>query len=340
MDEYQHADTPRARSTRSLAAGLRHRGQLVDVIGLELSNGSRRRFPKAAATLVRSALRDGAYDVLDAPAGVLWRVTARERRSAATALFCRATNDARSLSWWARQCRTRTVLLAHAVLVLDEVRREELEENGSAAHGRVVVTAPVAGNRFRVSQELAESGVSFVIFETDASADASASDVALVKDVLERWPESTVTWVGRGLDDVTRAVNDPWAMVRLRVEPNVTDELFSQLCADAPVIIALGTIDPEDTTLLEAMSYGAVVVSSPGRDGAVVTVGETTVETQLAFEQLRDPESLRALRTASRAFATRRAPGRVVDVLLENYFEGVRTVRQIQLARESKVVDV
>ena len=168
--------TGAAGSTLTLAAALRHRGHMVDVIGMELvgdgdSTLNQIRFPWKVAKFLREAINDQAYDIVDASTGDYWLITMKEVAATPTVFVTRShgleplavaarRRAARlgelRLRWryrlyhggWRLTEVRRSIGVADLKLVLNLTEKAYLTEILGVRPASVAITAPVAGRAF------------------------------------------------------------------------------------------------------------------------------------------------------------------------------------------------
>ena len=348
--------TGAAGSTLALAAGLRHRGHQVDVIGLDLidnRDGLRAQlaFPSAVARFVRRALRDDAYDVIDASTGDISRLTRRDVRHHRTAFVTRSHGleplgvaarrageergelDLRRRygvyhgGWRLNEVR-RSLEIADAVAVLNVDERRYVEELGVDPR-RIFITAPIASRAFAPAPDATSELKILVVGGTQWRKGCADAELATY-EFLELFPHARATILGR-----SPAFLDAHAPTHIRGQLTGLESFdpsdASVLYASHSVFVHLSRFEGFGLMVSEAMSHGLCVVSTdiagprdqlvPG-SGELVPVGDIDAAVA-ALTRVADNETRQAMSTRAFEASRRFEPDRVVDALVENYRQTV-----------------
>jgi len=344
--------TGAAGSTLTLAAALRHRGHLVDVIGMEIvgdsdSTWSQIRFPWKVAKFLRQALKDGAYDIVDASTGDYWLITMKEAAATSTVFVTRshgleplAVAARRSaarvgelrLRWryrlyhggWRLTEVRRSIGVADLKLVLNLTEKAYLTEILGAKATSVAITAPVAGKAFSENAPTVPLPYRLLVVGGHQWRKGAADHAVVVESLLRSDGDLEVTWLG-----VSKAPVAEDLASRVRVIERYEPEEFGSMLDSHGVMLSLTRFEGLPVVMLEAMSHGVSIVANAvpgpvdlliGGAGMLVTPGDLQQAVQ-AVQSLRNDDVRAAMGDCAHVAAQKFRPDRVVDLLVENYRE-------------------
>ncbi|MEI6735679.1 MAG: glycosyltransferase family 4 protein [Actinomycetes bacterium] len=344
--------TGAAGSTLTLAAALRHRGHMVDVIGLELvgagdSTLNQMRFPWKVAKFLRGAIKDQAYDIVDASTGDYWLVTMKEVAATPTVFVTRShgleplavaarRRAARSgelrLRWryrlyhggWRLTEVRRSIGVADLKLVLNLTEKAYLTEILGVRPASVVITAPVAGQAFDEIAPTSPRPYRLLVVGGQQWRKGATDHAVVVETLLRSDPDLEVTWLGIATAPVAHDL-----VHRVRCIERYEPEEFGQILDTHGVLLSLTRFEGLPVVMLEAMSHGVCVVANAvpgpvdlliGGAGILVKPGDLN-EGVRAVQSLRDDDFRAQMGTAAHLSVQKFRPDRVVDFLVENYHE-------------------
>ena len=344
--------TGAAGSTLTLAAALRHRGHLVDVIGMELvGNGDSAlyqiRFPWKVAKFLRRAIKDEAYDIVDASTGDYWLLTTKEVAATSTVFVTRShgleplavaarRRAARvgelQLRWryrlyhggWRLTEVQRSIGVADLKLVLNLTEKAYLTEILGVRANSVALTAPVAGQAF--SQVAPQTPLPYRLLVVGGQQwrKGSADHTTVVESLLRADPDLEVTWLGVTTAPVSNVFAD-----RVRTIERYAPGEFGEILDAHGVMLSLTRFEGLPVVMLEAMSHGVCIVANAvpgpvdiliGEAGILVTTGDLPGAVR-AVQRLRVSDLRTQMGNTAHQAAHKYCPERVVDLLLENYYE-------------------
>jgi len=351
--------TGAAGSTLTLAAALRHRGHMVDVIGMELvgdgdSTLSQIRFPWKVAKFLRRAIKDEAYDIVDASTGDYWLITMKEVAATPTVFVTRshgleplavaarrraARRGELRLRWryrlyhggWRLTEVRRSIGVADLKLVLNLTERAYLTEILGVRAASVAITAPVAGPAFCEVAPNTPLPYRLLVVGGQQWRKGAADHAVVVESLLRSDPDLEVTWLGVAAAPVARDFAH-----RVRVIERYEPEEFGPILDSHGVMLMLTRFEGFGLVVVEAMSHGVSVVANAvpgpvdlliGGAGILVTPGDLN-EAARAVQSLRSDVTRAEMGTSAHLAAQKFRPDRVVDLLLENYHEA----RNVKLA--------
>jgi glycosyltransferase involved in cell wall biosynthesis len=351
--------TGAAGSTLTLAAALRHRGHMVDVIGMELvgdgdSTLSQIRFPWRVAKFLRRAIKDEAYDIVDASTGDYWLITMKEVAATPTVFVTRShgleplavaarRRAARSgelrLRWryrlyhggWRLTEVRRSIGVADLKLVLNLTEKAYLTEILGVRAASVAITAPVAGRAFCEVAPNMPLPYRLLVVGGQQWRKGAADHAVVVEALLRSDPDLEVTWLGVAEAPVASDVAD-----RVRVIERYQPEEFGPILDSHGVMLTLTRFEGFGLVVVEAMSHGVSVVANAvpgpldlliGGAGVLVAPGDLNHAVR-AVQLLRSDAARAEMGTTAHLSAQKYRPDRVVDLLLENYHEA----RNVKLA--------
>ena len=344
--------TGAAGSTLTLAAALRHRGHLVDVIGMEIvgdsnSTLSQIRFPWKVAKFLRRALKDGAYDIIDASTGDYWLLTLKEVAATPTVLVTRShgleplavaarRKAARSgelrLRWryrlyhggWRLTEVRRSIGVADLKLVLNLTEKAYLTEILGARAASVAITAPVAGQAFSEVAPTTPLPYRLLVVGGQQWRKGALDHAVVVETLLRSNPDLEVTWLG-----VAKAPVSSDVAHRIRVIERYEPEEFGAILDSHGVMLSLTRFEGLPVVMLEAMSHGVSIVANAvpgpvdlliGGAGILVTPGDLNQAVR-AVQSLSNDGVRAEMGTTAHSSVQKFRPDRVVDLLIENYRE-------------------
>jgi glycosyltransferase involved in cell wall biosynthesis len=350
--------TGAAGSTLTLAAALRHRGHMVDVIGMELvgdgdSTLSQIRFPWKVAKFLRSAIKDGAYDIVDASTGDYWLITMKEVAATPTVFVTRShgleplavaarRRAARSgelrLRWryrlyhggWRLTEVRRSIGVADLKLVLNLTERAYLTEILGVRAASVAITAPVAGRAFCEVAPNTPLPYRLLVVGGQQWRKGAADHAVVVESLLRSDPDLEVTWLGVGAAPVASDVAH-----RVRVIERYEPEEFGPILDSHGVMLTLTRFEGFGLVVVEAMSHGVSVVANAvpgpldlliGGAGVLVAPGDLDHAVR-AVQSLRSDVTRAEMGIVAHLAAQKFRPDRVVDILIENYHEARKAKR-------------
>lgn len=351
--------TGAAGSTLHLADALRARGHHVDVIGAELvgkqeSLATQLRFPFAAASRVRRALRQNDYDIIDATTGDLWTLTSREIRGNRAVIVTRshgleplgvaarregAARGEITLrrryglyhgGWRLHEVR-RTLRLADLLLVLNQRERDYAEAIG-VSPAAIAVTAPLMGSAY--ASEVDATTEARVLVTGGLQWRKGGFDNAhVVREIVLRHPQAHVTWLGVTQSDLEGLLT-PLERTNVRALPSFSDGEASLLFASHRVVVHLSRFEGWGMLVVEALSHGCLIVGTNtgvvgdviADSGWTVAVGDRDAACR-AVDAALTARDLEERRERAAQAARRYEPSRVVTLLEENYREALRTKR-------------
>lgn len=344
--------TGAASSTLALAAALRQRGHLVDVIGMELvGNGDSTlrqiRFPWKVAKILRRAIKDAAYDVVDASTGDYWLLTMKEVAATPTVFVTRshgleplavaarrraARKGELRLRWryriyhggWRLTEVSRSIGVADLRLVLNLTEKAYLTEILGVRAASVAITAPVAGRAFCEVAPRTPLPYRLLVVGGQQWRKGAADHTVVVESLLRSNPDLEVTWLGAAAAPVASDVAGRVRMIN-RYEP----EEFGQILETHGVMLSLTRFEGLPVVMLEAMSHGVCVVANAvpgpvdlliGGAGILVAPGDLS-DAVRAVQSLANDAVRSQMGTTAHEAVQKFRPERVVDLLLENYYE-------------------
>jgi len=349
--QLQHG-TGAAGSTLALAAALRSRGHMVDVVGMELvgdgdSTLGQIRFPWKVAKFLRQAIKDGAYDVVDASTGDYWLLTMKEVAATPTVFVTRshgleqlavatrkraARNGELRLRWryriyhggWRLTEVSRSIGVADLRLVLNLTEKAYLTEILGVRATSVVITAPVAGRVFNEVAPRTPLPYRLLVVGGQQWRKGAADHAVVVESLLRSNPGLEVTWLG-----VTSAPVAGDVASRVRTIDRYQPEEFGQILDAHGAMLSLTRFEGLPVVMLEAMSHGVCVVANAvpgpvdlliGGAGILVRPGDLD-EAVRAVQSLANDDVRAQIGTAAHLAVQKFRPERVVDLLVENYHE-------------------
>ena len=344
--------TGAAGSTLTLAAALRHRGHMVDVIGMEIvgpgdSTLNQIRFPWKVAKFLRRAIKDEAYDIVDASTGDYWLLTTKEVAATPTVFVTRSHGleplavAARKraarlgelrLRWryrlyhggWRLTEVQRSIGVADLKLVLNLTEKAYLTEILGVRAATVAITAPVAGKAFATASPSTPLPYRVLVTGGQQWRKGSLDHATVVEKLLRENPTLEVTWLG-----VERAPIEGELATRVATIPSYSPDEFGSILDRHGVLLSLTRFEGLPVVMLEAMSHGVCVVANAvpgpvdlliGGAGQLVAPGDLDAAVE-AIRALADDALRSEMGATAHRVVEKYRPDRVVDVLLENYHE-------------------
>ncbi|CAB4861271.1 unannotated protein [freshwater metagenome] len=344
--------TGAAGSTLALAAALRHRGHVVDVIGMELvgsgeSTVHQIRFPWKVAKFLRRAIKDQAYDIVDASTGDYWLLTTKEVGATPTVFVTRShgleplavTARRRAarlgelrLRWryrlyhggWRLTEVQRSIGVADLKLVLNLTEKAYLTEILAVRANSVALTAPVAGSAFSQAAPQLPLPYRLLVVGGQQWRKGATDHSIVVESLLRANHDLEVTWLGVGTAPVAHDVAS-----RVQTIERYAPAEFGQILDAHGVMLSLTRFEGLPVVMLEAMSHGVSVVANAvpgpidlliGGAGVLVTPGDLN-EAVGAIERLCDNDIRAQMGATAHQAVQKYRPDRVVDLLVENYYE-------------------
>ncbi len=346
-------------STLNLAAALRHRGHMVDVIGMEIvgpGDGvwSQVRFPWKVASFLRKAIADQAYDIVDASTGDLWLMSNKDVDNSST-VFVTRSHGLEQLAvavrrgaarrgelklrrryrlyhgGWRLNEVQRSIGVADLRLVLNVTEKAYLTQIWGVKPATVVQTAPIAGVAFATSPRTSDRDYSLLVVGGAQWRKGIDDHVVVVTNLLRHDQDLRVTWLGLSESDLVQHIPDAKLRERIATIPSYGPQEFGAILDRHGILMSLSRFEGLSVVLLEAMSHGLAVVANAipgavdllmGDAGLLVEPGDLPGATE-AVLSLKDASRRDALGEAATERVQRFAPERVVDILIENYREAM-----------------